>query len=103
MLVLPKPIAWGRKNEEKACQSYVKYMNSHGQSGLEPRRCGFVVHWEKGWLGASLDAWVSDLSVTAHNGIAELKCPFTKAGAHLEEACKHKDFYSSIMNGKDAA
>ena len=31
---------------------------------------------------------------------AEFKCPFTKAGVHLEEACKDKDFCSSIVDGK---
>ena len=38
--------------------------------GLETKRCGFVVHSEKGWLGASPDAWVTDPSVNAHKGIA---------------------------------
>lgn len=97
MTVLPKPIAWGRKNEQKACESYVKYMNSHGHSGLETRKCGFVV---MGWLGASPDAWVTDPSVNARKGIAEFKCPFTKAGVHPKEACEDKGFYSSIMDEK---
>ena len=100
MKVLPKPVAWGRNNEEKARQCYVKYMNSHGHSGLETRKCGFVVHREKGWLGASPDAWVTDPSVTSQNGIAEFKCPFTKAGVHPEEACADKDFYCSVVEGK---
>ena len=35
MLVLPKPIAWGGGNEQKACQAYVRYMNSHGHPGQD--------------------------------------------------------------------
>ena len=71
------------------------YMNSHGHSGLETKKCGFVVHSEEGWVGASPDAWVTDPSVNAHTGIAEFRCPFTKAGVHPNEACEDEDFYSS--------
>ena len=100
MLVLPKPIAWGRGNEQRACQASVKYMNSHGHPGLETRRYGFVSHLEKGWLGASPDAWVTDPSENACNGISEFKCPFSKAGIHPEEACKDNSFCSTVVDGK---
>ena len=80
MLTLPKPISWGRNNEEKAHKSYVRHRNEDGHSGLQATciRSGFVVHSENFWLGASPDAWVTDLSVTASSGIAEFKCPYTK-------------------------
>ena len=100
MLTLPKPISWGRNNEEKARKSYVTHRNEDGHSGLQAIRSGFVVHSEKFWLGASPDAWVTDPSVTASSGIAEFKCPYTKANLLPEEACKDKDFYCSIINGK---
>ena len=76
MLTLPKPIAFGRKNEEKACKSYVNYMIDNGHLGLQTEKSGFVVHPGKCWLGASPDAWVTDPSVTASSGIAEFKCPY---------------------------
>ena len=54
-LFLPKAIEWGHQNDPVACKRYVQYMNSHGHPGLEPSKCGFFVHPDKGWLGASPD------------------------------------------------
>ena len=45
---LPKAIAWGRRNEERARLAYVKYMHMHGHPGLQTSPSGFVVHPEKG-------------------------------------------------------
>lgn len=90
---LPKSISWGIQNEPKARDSYVNYMNSHGHPGLFISKSGFIIHNEKGWLGASPDAWVSDPSVIHENGLAEFKCPFSKAKILVEEACKNPDFY----------
>ena len=96
MLLLSKLIAWGTRNEAKACQSYVKYMNPYWNTALETRGCGLVVHPGKCWLGVSADAWVTDPSVTTCNGIIESKYPFTKAGIHPEEACINKDFAAPL-------
>ena len=71
MLTMPKPIAWGRKNEEKACKSYVRHMIYNGHSGLQTEKSGFFVHPEKCWFGAYPDAWVTDSPVTASSRIAE--------------------------------
>ena len=85
MLHVPKTIEWGRSNEKKACESYKKYMESNGHSDLRTIKAGFVVHPEKGWLGASPDAYVFDPSVDDPTGIAEFKCPFTMADkVHLK-------------------
>ena len=70
---LPKPIAWGINNEDKARQEYVKVMGKDGHHGIEATQSGFVVHPRKCWLGASPDVWVTDPSVTNPQGIAELK------------------------------
>ena len=75
-------------------------MNKHGHPGLQASPSGFVVHPEKGWLGASPDAWVMDSSVTPSKGIAEFKCPFTKLGASPEEACEDPSFCCTLVNGK---
>lgn len=99
MLILPKPLAWGKKNEHKACLAYVNYMQLHGHPGLKTTRCGFVVHQEKCWLGASPDAWVTDPSANAVSGIVEFKCPYNKAELTPEEACKDLEFYCSMVSG----
>ena len=97
---LPKPIAWGINNEDKARQEYVKVMGKDGHYGIEATRAGFVVHPRKCWLGASPDAWVTDSSVTNPQGIAKFKCPYSKAFVHPREACKNADFYCSIIDGQ---
>lgn len=100
MIHQPKPIAWGKNNEVKARQEYVKHMEENGHRGIKTTLAGFVVHPHKCWLGASPDAWVSDPSVRDKQGIAEFKCLYSKAFVHPEEACKDADFYCSITNGK---
>ena len=82
----PKPIEWGRRNEPVARRAYVAYMKSHGHPRLAVHNCGFFVHHEKGWLGASPDARVSDPDSSQWNGIAEFKCPFSKADVPVETA-----------------
>ena len=99
MMFLPKPIAWGRKNESKARCKYTEYMNSIGHIGLVASDSGFVVHEEKQWLGASPDAWVIDPSVSDKRGIAEFKCPYREANMSLEEACQRSDFCCSMVDG----
>ncbi len=57
---VPEAIAWGQRCEPKAFTEYVKYMNFNGHAGLFAEKSGFVVHPNKGWLGASPDACVFD-------------------------------------------
>ena len=97
MIYLPKPIAWGKDNEW--CK-YMEHMKSIGHAGLTTSDSGFVVHMEKSWLGASPDAWVIDPSVPDSKGIAEFKCPYTKAEMLLEVACKEPEFCCLMIDGK---
>ena len=100
MKFLPKAIAWGKRNEDRANVAYVRHMKLYGHVGLRTNSAGFVVHPEKGWLGVSPDAWVDDPSAgTARNGMAEFKCPFTKAEVSPEDACKDAAFYCTMVNG----
>lgn len=100
MVFIPKPIAWGKRNEHRANEAYIKHMELYGHVGLRTKKAGFVVHPEKGWLGASPDGWVVDPSAgVASNGMAEFKCPFTKADVSPEEACKDDKFYCTMVNG----
>ena len=48
------------------------------RKGLSTRKCGFIVHPTMGWLGASLDAHITDPQSDFPNDIAEFKCPFSK-------------------------
>ena len=52
----------------------------------------------KCWLGASPDAWIIDPSVSNSKGIAEFKCPFSKAEMTLEDACQAPDFCCCMVN-----
>ena len=85
-IYLPKAIQWGRTHESDA----------YGHIGLSTRRSGFVVHPEKGWLGASPDAWIHDPSCESPNGIAEFKCPYSKADVSPNEACEDPSFYCTF-------
>ena len=100
MIYLPKPIAWGKDNESNARCKYMEHMKSIGHAGLTTSDSGFVVHMEKSWLGASPDAWVIDPSVPDSKGIAEFKCPYTKAEMLLEVACKEPEFCCLMIDGK---
>ena len=98
-LYLPKAIKWGRDNEEKARQKYVQYMENKGHKQLKVSPAGFVVHPQKGWLGASPDGWVIDPTSIPSHGILEIKCPYLKADESLDELCKDKNFYLHYVNG----
>ena len=71
-------------------------MKCHGHANLEAQPSGFFVHPDKGWLGASLDACVFDPHAAEVNGIAEFKCPFSKADVPVEVACEDSLFYCSM-------
>ena len=79
--------------ESDACREYTKFMNANGHIGLSTRRIGFAVHTEKGWFGASPDAWIHDLSCECPDGMAEFKCPYSKADMSPDEACEDPSFY----------
>ena len=66
-------------------------MKLHGHVGLTTENAGFVVHPEKGWLGASPDTWIRD--PLAGTGMAKFKCLFTKAEVLPEEASRDAAFY----------
>ena len=93
------------QNEPIARRAYVGYMRTHGHSNLSAFACGLYVHSEKGWLGASPDARVCDPDSSDPNGIAELKCQFSKADVfvifycyiiiHKQITCRLDRFVSS--------
>ena len=71
-----------------------------GTQDLQVHNCVFFcVHHEKGWLGASPDARVSDPDSSQWNGIAEFKCPFSKADVPVETACKDPECIHHLRHG----
>ena len=99
MKSVPKPILWGRMKEKEALSEYVHFMNSQGHV-LKVEPCGFIIHPDKGWLGASPDALVTDISCAQQKGIAEVKCPFSKRDITPQDACKDANFYCSLVDGR---
>ena len=95
----PISIQWGKDNEHRASQEYLKYAKSHGKKNLSIRKCGFLIHPVMGWLGASPDARVTDLYSDLPEGIAEFKCPFSKKDLTLIEACEDPSFYCHYEDG----
>ena len=94
---------WGRENEGSAREAYVKYMHSNGHPGLIATAtvAGFIVHFDKCWLGTSPDAWVTDPQLLVDDiGLAEFNCPYTKAFTTPERACKDSEFCCVMVNGK---
>ena len=71
----PAPIAWGRHYEALAIQQYVAYMKKLGCLNISVKKCGFIIHPKKGWIGASPDGKVSDPDSEQPHGIIEVKCP----------------------------
>ena len=53
----PTPIAWGRRYESVAIQQlYMAHMKKLGHSNISVKKCSFIIHPERGWLGASEDS-----------------------------------------------
>lgn len=101
---------YGTLHEPLATMEYM------GKTGNHPEECGFFVHPEHEWLGASPDGLIDD------DGLIEIKCPFglrSKTGKNLvfktpeqqphyyaqmqvEMACSGRswcDFYQWTPNG----
>ena len=96
----PAPVAWGCLYEGVAIQCYVSHMEKLGKASISVQNCGFVVHPEKGWLGASPDGKVKDLSSKQPDGIIEVKCPYSKHEVTPEEACNDPNFSCELVDSE---
>ena len=54
----------------------------------------------KGWLGASTDGRVQDLTCPKPNGALEGKCPYGKHNRTPEEACSDTEFFCELVNSE---
>ena len=72
-------------------------MHANGHPDLAVTECGFVIHPEKNWLGASPDGVVDDPSVNINStGLLEIKCPYSVRDKLPKEACQDPTFYCAL-------
>ena len=91
---------WGKENEPKALQEYVKNQLSTGHTDLVTCSAGFVVSEEHPFLGASPDAYVFDPSSPNQFGLVEVKCPYKYRDLHPEDAAQQTDFCCKLSADK---
>ena len=94
--VTPKSIEWGRRNEPLAGEAYVKHMKAHGHLRIKAEVYGLFAHPVKAWLGESPNAQVHDPDVASPHGIAEIKCPFSKADVTVQVASRKTQLYCTM-------
>ncbi len=85
----PGDEARGRENEAKALKAYETKLNCERRSSSKvvTLKCGFIIHRNIGWLGATPDALVYDPDATQKVGLAEIKCTYTaRHNMTIEEA-----------------
>lgn len=80
---------FGRDNEAKAIQRYVLEKSQMGQN-VVVRQCGFFIHPDKGFLGATPDGIVSVEGEPEY--ILEVKCPSSLSDKTVEEAAKKTNY-----------
>lgn len=87
---------WGKNNEEKAIELYVRIQQECGHSDLYACKSGFVISEEYPFLGASPDAAVYDPSTAKSFGLAEVKCPYSCRTITPTEACSKPYFFCTV-------
>ena len=91
----PAPIQWGIDHEITARRKYTAFMHE-SHSNLTVEDCGFFIHPQEGWIGASPDGVVHDPSHNPPHGILEIKCPYSMREKPLSECCQDCNFYCFI-------
>ena len=96
--VIPS-LEYGNLHEQDAVDCYVAVQLASGNTNLRVVEVGTKISKENPGLGASLDRLVYDPSSTnEHVGGLEVKCPYSKRGMTVEEACSDGKFYLSLLN-----
>ncbi len=91
---------YGRKMEETARKLYIEHQIQNGHPGLFVAPCGFFIHPEHTFLGASPDGSVYDPSSPEPYGYLEIKCAFKYQDMDPREAAKKSDFWCSVASNK---
>lgn len=94
-------LEYGKHNEQHAVNCYIDFHISQGNVGLKVMEVGTILSRKYSGLGASLDRYVIDpMAIPKKEGGLEVKCPISKAGMSLEEACSDKKFYLTLSHGQ---
>ena len=94
-------IEWGTSHEGNARET-ILMRKSHGDS-YQVSQIGIFISTEHPWLAATPDGVVHDPSEPGghHNGLLEIKCPYSARNKSLTDACKELDrFCCTILNDK---
>ncbi len=90
---------WGIDNEQKALVGYHNLKEEINQHVDLCAACGLVVNPKWPWLGASPDAHIYDNAEASLYGAVEVKCPSSKSGMSVLEACNDKSFCLELIDG----
>ncbi|XP_049268020.1 uncharacterized protein LOC125756983 [Rhipicephalus sanguineus] len=89
------PRLYGLRNEAVAVESYRTIMRLYDKD-IEVYETGLHVHETYAFIAASPDRLVRD---GAETGLLEVKCPASKAGQTITEACQDKTFCAKLVDG----
>ena len=95
-------IEWGTSHEGNARETILMRKSQHSDS-YQVSQTGIFINTEHPWLAATLDGVVHDPSEPGghHNGLLEIKCPYSARNKSLTDACKELDrFCCTILNDK---
>ncbi|XP_070378454.1 uncharacterized protein [Dermacentor albipictus] len=90
------PRLYGIQNEAKAVQKYLEFMQLYDKN-IDVLETGLHIHELHSFIAASPDRLVRDGS---EDGLLEVKCPASKAGQRVVDACADKGFYLAVTNGE---
>ena len=91
---------YGLRHEQDAVDCYVAMHRAAGNS-LKVTEVGTMVSKKIPGIGASLDRLVYDPSASsAKEGGLEVKCPYSKGGMTVQEACSDNKFYLTLLINK---
>lgn len=94
-------LQYGHLHERYAVDDYIKRKKGEGNKDLRVWEVGTVISKVRPGYGASLDRMVFDpLAVGKKEGGLEVKCPYSKQGKSVEEACLDKKFCMAMNNGE---
>lgn len=89
-----KSPVYGIQHEDDAVLSYINTKQKQGNVNLKVEEVGTILSKERPGLGASLDRKVYDpLAKGMEIGGLEVKCPYSKRGMTVAQACEDKAFY----------
>lgn len=89
------PRLYGLQNEARAVEAYVNLMQLYDKN-IQVEATVVHVHELYSFIAASPDRLVKEGSET---GLLEVKCPASKAGKKILDACRDRAFCSEVIDG----